>query len=356
MLALKKQYDALVIGGGFYGAVVSLELRKSFSKVLLVEKQSDLMGRASYRNQARIHQGYHYPRSILTSLRSRVNFSRFVEEYSECVYSGFEKYYAIGRLLSKVNASQFYTFCHRIGAPIRVASKEVKKLFNPDLIEEVFLVTEYAFDAVRLKALMETQLQETGVDVALQTTVLRVEERGDYVAVLCNQGEENKHINTGYVFNCTYSQINQVLRASGLPIIPLKHELTEMALIDPPNELRNLGITVMDGPFFSCMPFPALKIHSLSHVRYTPHHYWEDASGSPYIDAHAYFHSHRPQSRYVHMLKDAQRYLPIIADSRYAESLWEVKTLLPRSEMDDSRPILYRHSDQLPSLVSVLGG
>ena len=32
-------------------------------------------------------------------------------------------------------------------------------------------------------------------------------------------------------------------------------ELAELALIEPPEELRPFGITVMDGPFFSCMPF-----------------------------------------------------------------------------------------------------
>ena len=42
------------------------------------------------------------------------------------------------------------------------------------------------------------------------------------------------------------------------------------------------------------------------------------------------------------MLKDAQRYLPLLQKSRYVESLWEVKTLLPLSEVDDSRPILCR--------------
>ena len=37
------------------------------------------------------------------------------------------------------------------------------------------------------------------------------------------------------------------------------------------------------------------------------------------------------------------------------DSLWEVKALLPRSDADDSRPILFRESEALPGLVSVLG-
>lgn len=45
-------------------------------RILIIEKDCDLMQRASYGNQAKVHNGYHYPRSILTARRSRVNFSK----------------------------------------------------------------------------------------------------------------------------------------------------------------------------------------------------------------------------------------------------------------------------------------
>ena len=86
---LCNEYQHIVIGGGFYGCIVAEQLAKNSNKVLLIEKESDLMQRASYVNQARIHQGYHYPRSILTSLRSRVNFPRFINDYAPCVYKEF---------------------------------------------------------------------------------------------------------------------------------------------------------------------------------------------------------------------------------------------------------------------------
>ena len=56
------------------------------------------------------------------------------------------------------------------------------------------------------------------------------------------------------------------------------------------------------------------------------------------------------------MLKDAQRYLPVVGDCRYVESLWEVKTVLPQSETDDSRPILFSRNPALPNLISIMGG
>ena len=72
-------YDAIVIGGGFYGLRIALYLRQSVGirRVLILEKERSAMEHASYVNQARVHQGYHYPRSILTGYRSAKSFDMY---------------------------------------------------------------------------------------------------------------------------------------------------------------------------------------------------------------------------------------------------------------------------------------
>ena len=92
----------LAEAGGLTGDRRREYLAGRFPRVLMCERGADLMRRASYANQARVHNGYHYPRSILTALRSRVNFPRFVEEFRPAVDSGLEKVYAIARRTSKV--------------------------------------------------------------------------------------------------------------------------------------------------------------------------------------------------------------------------------------------------------------
>ncbi len=151
-------YDAVAIGGGFFGCTVSLYLKKYLKSVLVLEKEADLFQRASYVNQARVHNGYHYPRSILTALRSKINFSKFVNDYQDCIISEFDNYYAISSYFSKVNARQFKTFCQRINIPLIPVSLSIKKLFNNNLIEEVFETKEYVFDAVKLKERMLVNL------------------------------------------------------------------------------------------------------------------------------------------------------------------------------------------------------
>ncbi len=301
-----ESYGAVIIGGGFYGCVVARELRKYFARVLLLEREPDLMRRASYRNQARVHQGYHYPRSLLTSLRSRLNFSRFVLEYEPAIFSGFQNYYAIAKTFSKTTAGQFQQFCSRIGAPIGPARAEIKALFNPFHIEEVFSAVEYAFDATKLKGLVKSQLAAAEVEYELGAFALSVRPSGRSCRLVFEQGGALHEVQAEYIFNCGYSLINGVLWRSGLPLVPLKHELAEMGLIEVPEELRDLGLTIMDGPFFAVMPFPDRGLHTLHHVRYTPHYSWLDAGGEGYLDARQYLEGARPESNYEHMIRDAR--------------------------------------------------
>ena len=72
------RWDALVVGGGFYGCCIALHLRRKhgLARVGVVERGPGLLGRASFTNQARVHQGYNYPRDFTTAYRSRANFAQ----------------------------------------------------------------------------------------------------------------------------------------------------------------------------------------------------------------------------------------------------------------------------------------
>ena len=355
----RESYDAIVVGGGFFGMYLAEYLARAGKHVLLCEKESAFMQRASFVNQARVHNGYHYPRSLLTAFRSRVSFSRFVDEFDDCIDDTFESYYAIGKVLSKITANQFEQFCRRIGASIEPAPPKVSALFNKNLVEAVYLTREYAFDAVKLKMRMQHRLNSAKVEYLLNTKIRSINTKNNelYVNLEIHQPvEEQISIKTKHVFNCTYSLINKILHEAGLEIIPLKHELAEICLVEVPQELINKGITVMCGPFFSTMPFPAKHLHSFSHVRYTPHYEWHDRDNDSYCDAHERFGISVKHSAWQSMLHDAQRYIPILSECKYKESLWEIKTVLPRSEIDDSRPILFRPNHGLSGLHCVMGG
>lgn len=347
------QLDAVIIGGGFYGCITALYLKQLGYDVVIIEREADLLTRASYANQARVHNGYHYPRSFMTAWRSLTNFPRFVLDFAGCVDDSFEKVYAIARRNSKVSAYQFKQFCHNIGAPIRQAPANIRRLFDPQLIEEVFIVKEYAFDAVRLREMMQRRIEKAGVAVRYEAQATHLEPHADgAITVHLDDGDR---VTGRYLFNCTYAQINVLLAQSGLQTVALKHQIAEIALVEVPEPLRDLGITVMDGPFFSVMPFPADGLHSFSHVRYTHHETWYD-EGSSTRNPYQYLRENRPQSRFPYMLRDAQRYMPVLQTTEHQRSLFEIKSLLMRNEIDDGRPILFHEHPQVNGLFSILGG
>ena len=157
-----QSWDAIIIGGGFYGCTIAIYLaeQRGFKKILLVEKESKLMQHASYNNQARVHNGYHYPRSFKTAFRSRINLPKFLNDWPSVVYKDFIKLYAIARHSSKVTGQQFTRFCNEIGATVEVADQFYKNLFETRLIENVFLVKEYAFDSSLLAIWAENELKK----------------------------------------------------------------------------------------------------------------------------------------------------------------------------------------------------
>lgn len=349
-------YDFIVIGGGFFGLRIALYVREELGleRVAVFERESEAMNRASYVNQARVHNGYHYPRSILTAYRSRVSSRTWTEEYRDAIDDDFTHYYAVARRMSKVTARQFEVFADRIGAALApVADPDVAGAFSP-LIERAWEAEEWAFDSRRLRDLVLGRIAAVGgIDVRLGEGVDRISRSSDGLEVHTARGTAR----APFVVSSVYSQINPLHRASGIPPVPLQLEVTEMALVRLPERFRRSAFTVMDGPFFSIMPFPSRGLHTLSHVRYTPHLRWTDTDAMPDDRPIPSLASLRQgASTFREMIADVRRYVPALGATEYVDSVREVKAVLADQDRTDSRPILVRAEPSLPGYVCIMGG
>ena len=342
-------FDSVVIGGGFFGISIALKRAERGEKVALVEAESELMQRASLVNQARVHGGYHYPRSLLTGIRAQTNYQKFIKEYQDCLFDDFTKFYAIAGPLSAVTANQFWNFCERIGAPIEIAPGKIKCVFNRNLIDEVFKVKEATFNSLLLLKNLKQKIELNHITTLLNTQCEKMSAVGDDIILTTRKLHESSEIKTKSLYVATYNSINSLLKSSGLPLISLINEVTEIALVENPNpilfsEMQEAGITVMDGPFFSIMPFPTSHCYSLTHVRYTPHYQWieTEAAYNPPLSTLDRSSFNKELSHFDLMRRDAGRYLPELMNLKYIRSLYEVKTILPRNANDDGRPILHK--------------
>lgn len=348
---MESKCRTLVVGGGIFGTFLAAKLSARGEGVTLLEREADLLCRASFNNQARVHGGYHYPRSFKTGLSSRKGLVEFFEKFEFAVDRKVEKIYAIARYNSLVSPIQFESFCRQIQAPIRVAP-DYQRLFNSDLIEATYRVDEYAFDAIALRRWAHSELSRHSVETLLEHTFCDAEKTPQGLLARWRD-EKGQEIEREFreIYLVTYSGTNSILLKMGLAPLPVQNEWTEICLVDVPEELRAVGITVMDGPFFSIMPFPAKGLHSLSHVRFTPHRLAQVGEFGPLTQNGTRFNSH-----FELMVRDSARYLPLMREARLRESLFEIKSILPRRASNDSRPILLKKNYVWSGLNIVVGG
>lgn len=188
--------------------------------------------------------------------------------------------------------------------------------------------------------------------------------------------------------NATYASVNQVMKLAEQPYketsasrgencsfkgegtdfhpFRIKYELCEIILCNVSDNLKNTGLTVMDGPFFSIMPFGQTGMHSLTAVTFTPHKTCHESFPSfdcqkgtectPGQLCNCNECDHKPDSAWTYMSHLARKYMKDEYQFTYDHSLFSMKPILVDSEVDDSRPTAIRVNCRKPMFVSVLSG
>ena len=133
-----------IVGAGIYGLHAARTIAEAGHSVDIYEKAENGMLGASLINQARVHGGYHYPRSLSTAARSQENYLKFINDFSQHIQNDFKALYGIASE-SKVSPQKFWHLSKMIGASIRIASSKESDLFDRTLVSEVFEVNECAF-------------------------------------------------------------------------------------------------------------------------------------------------------------------------------------------------------------------
>lgn len=366
--------DKLIVGAGLYGLYSALYCGRKGQKVILLEREEAPFMRATYINQARVHMGYHYPRSLSTAMKSAGYFKRFVEDFGFCIHDAFQQIYATARHFSWTDAREFRKFCKNAGIPCMDLPPE--RYFQPGVCDGAFVTQEYTYDAHILRDhLMEELRGLPNVSLRFGRDVTRIVKRGDVYEICAMHDGEEEVCSAPFVLNAAYASVNQVLSlVEGVETADfgLKYELCEIILCSVDERLKKVGLTVMDGPFFSIMPFGRTGYHSLTSVTFTPHKTCYEAvprfecageekgnCGGKWLgncnDCPA-----KPESAWGYMSALARKYMREEYGFTYERSLFSVKPILKASEIDDSRPTVIRRlepeSAGAPVFVSVLSG
>ena len=361
-------YDKIIIGAGLYGLYAA---KKSSTlgggkRILVLEYDPAPFMRATYINQARVHMGYHYPRSFSTAIKSAHYFDRFNEDFGFCVHRKFRQLYATSAAFSWTSAEQFRNFCHN--ADIMCKNVNVGDYFNDGMCDGAFLTEEYTYDAMILKQYFLDEIAKLpNVTLQFNARIEGIHQTDTHFEVKLSDGSV---YSTEYLLNATYASTNQVLSKIDREYDPIKikYELCEIILCEVTDNFKDIGFTVMDGPFFSIMPFGKTGYHSLTAVTFTPHvTSYEtlpsfecqkkvgDYCGSGQL-GNCNGCECKPPTAWPYMSQMAKKYLKDDYGFKYVKSLFSMKPILQASEIDDSRPTVIRKLSDKPVLISVLSG
>lgn len=357
----EQKIDCIIIGAGIFGLYAALLLIKRGQRVAIIDKSTRPFSRASAINQARVHNGYHYPRSYETAEKVAEYYNKFVRDFDFAINDSFDQVYAIASKGSKTSTQEFINFCRKANIPFQKVNHDL--YFNNGSVEATFLTRECSFDFAKIRDFLIDKIGNSA-SYYYNTSIKAVEKRNPLYTVML---DNDTQLSAPLVINASYAGINEVIDKFDRNFFDLKYELCEMVLCEVSEKFKNLGITVMDGDFFSIMPFGNSNFHVLTSVGHTPHAV--SYSKFPNFGNHAnqsicemhgvsgcVICSQGIKSAWDKMRALSQSFLRSDFNIKYKDSKFEVKTILKRSENDDSRPTIIKHHTTNPTFISVLSG
>ena len=248
--AFVKNARAAVVGGGAFGCRIAIALARSGVAVDLFEAERGLLLAASGNNHNRLHLGYHYLRSLETARQSISGFLSFMFEYGSAIYTNFDNFYAIASEGSKTSPAGFEKFCREVGIAFEEAWPNEQHL-DQERISASYRVPEPLIDTGAFRKLLWRDLTAEGVQVFLNHRVSDVHMGSQFFHLSVNDGIYSRTYD--YLVSATYAD-EQVLNSMlGVLSPPRRYEHVLIPEVFWPGD--PIGLTVMDGPFCSVMPF-----------------------------------------------------------------------------------------------------
>jgi hypothetical protein len=238
-----------IVGAGIFGCSIALELDKKNFHTVLFEKEQDIMLLASKNNHNRIHYGYHYPRSLDTTIQSLRGYNSFKEYYGDSLVSGFRNYYAIAKEGSYISSEFYKEFCDKAGISYE-SSYPDEYLLNSNLVSDCFLTEEPVYDWESLQNIIKHKISKSKIDLRISTDYIKSNEEFDFV------------------INCSYSNINKISEFHNVKGLSFRKQDIIIPIFK--SKMERIGLTVMDGPFCSILPKgKELNKFLLYHAKYS---------------------------------------------------------------------------------------
>lgn len=236
-----KRLKIAIIGSGWYGAHLAYKLSENHD-ITIIEKNSIIFSEASFKNQNRLHLGFHYPRSYDTRIQSKRGFKLFTKAYSKLLHKIDLNIYCISQNESLLDFRTYTDIMSSNGLEWEDITHCMPIVL--DSIEGAVAVNELQIDAQKALEFFRNNLKCKIVNnrKITQENISEIEDSSDLV------------------LDCTWNKL-----------FPTEKYYYEPCIVFMYKKLLNINIaiTIMDGNLFSIYPYEE-DIYTLTHVSHTP--------------------------------------------------------------------------------------
>lgn len=336
------KYDVIVVGGGLFGVTTALKLAKD-RKVVLIERNKDILQESSYVNQNRIHHGFHYPRSLETAYESLAGLELLKERFGKHMRS-FESYYAIVSEGSLTSPQDFIKFANTLrdarGVNYKIANVD-QWFLKPRAVSVLLETHEPVMDMAAVREDLKKEIAATkNLTLVTDAAAQALEKEAPFV-VRTTRGK----FEADYLVNASFGNLcwHDHPKAPRVEI-----QYVEMVELESQKEIP--GLTLMDGPTcFGILPIGFSKTRYWWYsVAYSVHTRVETKSDIKF----------RPPfyTNWTRMKEQGESIFTFMSDLKYVRSHFTPRTLIVDARIDQTaaRPSVV--STLTPGFFQVLSG
>lgn len=238
-----------IIGSGWYGCYIYKYIKDNFKniEITIFEKENKFFNMSSYKNQNRLHLGFHYPRHFITRNQSNINFDKFNKLFN--LTEPLENNYYI---ISKKSIIDYKSY-------LSVFSNE--KIEYTLLKNNIFSNTDGCIINTKERYINFNKVRNyffeniNKNDILCNTEISRIYFEEDKIVL-------NKKYKFDKVINCTYGQLS-IFKSNFF------YEKCLVLIYEKVSHTDFDVLTIMDGPFSSIFKYKN-NLYTLTDVEYTP--------------------------------------------------------------------------------------
>ena len=236
---MKKNF--CIIGAGWYGLHLAIELKKKYNVTIFEKKKSIFLGSSGF-NQFRAHEGFHYPRSSKTIKEIKKNSIKFRKLYGFGIKFFKKNIYAVAKENSLLDFDSYVTLIkqHRLNYKI---VKNISYLKN---VEGTINTNEGVILNDKIEKYFIKNLKK---NIVFNSNIKLNKKLKD---------------NFNYILDCTNNELsfNNLIKYDFILTISIVYEKINKSNIFP--------TTIMDGELPSLFPYAGKKnLWTLTHSKYT---------------------------------------------------------------------------------------